>query len=101
MVTFIETVAERNPPAGAWRAVMVAVPVRRATMVNPSRPTIDGSELDKVHAPVEFERGIVSCTLETESIDRVISLKEPRVGAGALMVKFIVLEAVVHRWVNA
>jgi hypothetical protein len=96
MVTFIDTDAERKPPAGDCFAVMVAVPVRSATMVKPSRPTIVGSELVSVHAPVEFDLGIVNCTLETESIERVISLKDPIVGAGALIVKVIVFVAVVH-----
>ena len=101
MVTFIDTEAERKPPAGDCLAVMVAVPVLRATIVKPSSPAIDGSELVKVQAPVEFDFGIVSCTLETESIERVISLKDPIVGAGALIVRVIVLDAEVHFWVIA
>ena len=56
----------------------------------------NGSELDSVQTPVEFEFGIVNCTLATESIESVISLKDPIVGAGALIVKVIVFEAVVH-----
>ena len=75
--------------------------MRRATMVKPSRPTIVGSELVNVQAPVEFDLGAVNCTFETESIERVISLKDPIVGAGALTVKVIVFVAVVHRCVIA
>lgn len=96
MVTFMDAVVDLNPPAGDCLAVIVEVPVLRATMVKPSRPTTEGSEDVRVHAPVELDRGMVNCTLATESIERVISLNEPIVGVGALMVRVIVFVAVVQ-----
>ncbi len=93
IVTFIDVVVDLKPPAGAWRAVMVAVPALSAIRVRPSIPTMDGSELASVHVPRDVELGAVSCTRETLSIDRVISLKVPSTGAGALMVSVIVFDA--------
>ena len=91
-VTFIDVVVDLKPPAAAWRAVIVAVPALRVRSVSPSIPTIVGSELVSVHVPVELELGAVSCTRATLSMERVISLNEPIVGAGALMVKVIVFD---------
>ena len=93
IVTFIDVVVDLKPPAGAWRAVIVAVPALSAVRFRPSIPTMDGSELASDHVPREVELGIVSCTRETLSIERVISLNVPSTGAGALMVSVIVLEA--------
>jgi hypothetical protein len=90
IVTFIDVDVEPNPPAGACRAVIVEVPALRAIRVCPSSPITDGSELEKVQVPRELEVGVLSCTRETLSIARVISLNVPRVGAGALMVNVIV-----------
>ena len=91
-VTFIEVLTDRKPPAGAWRAVMIALPDLSVSKLNPSRATIVGSELVNVHAPVELERGTVSCTLATLSIERFISLNEPSVGVGASIVRVIVFD---------
>ena len=59
-VTFIDVVDDLKPPAAAWRAVIVAVPALRVRSESPSMPTIVGSELVSVHAPVELELGGVS-----------------------------------------
>ena len=69
------------------------MPDLRVRSVSPSIPTIVGSELVSVHVPFELELGAVSCTRATLSMERVISLNEPIVGAGALMVKVIVFDA--------
>jgi hypothetical protein len=100
-VTFIDVVVERNPLAGAWRAVIVAVPALRVSRVSPSIPTTVGSELVSVHVPGEFELGAASWTRETLSIESVMSLKVPSVGVGAFIVSDIVLDPDNQRLVAA
>jgi hypothetical protein len=61
--------------------------------VNPLTEATDGSALVKVHAPFEVDVGKINSTLDTLSIDKVMSLNVPRTGLGAVTVNFIVADA--------
>jgi hypothetical protein len=90
MVTFIVTMIDRNPPAGACLAEILVDPALSAVTVNPFTDATDGSALVRVQAPLELETGKISSTLETLSIESVISLNVPTVGLGAVTDNFMV-----------
>ena len=71
-------------------AEILVVPDLSAVTVSPLTDATDGSALVKVQAPFEFDAGKINSTFETLSIERVMSLKVPTVGLGAVTVSFIV-----------
>ena len=70
------------------------VPDLSAVTVRPLTEATVGSALVRFHDPFEFDVGNINSTLETLSIDSVISLKVPTVGLGAVTVNFMVAVAV-------
>lgn len=66
------------------------MPDLRAVTVKPLTEATDGSALVKVQEPFEFDAGRINSTFETLSIERVMSLKVPTVGLGAVTDNFIV-----------
>ena len=90
IVTFKVTMIERYPPDGACFAEILVVPDLSAVTVKPFTDATDGSALVKVQAPFELDAGKISSTLDTLSIESVISLNVPTVGLGAVTDNFIV-----------
>ena len=93
IVTFRYTIIERKPPLAACLAEIFVVPDLSAVTVNPFTDATEGSALVKFQDPLDVDVGRMSSTLETLSIDNVISLKVPTTGLGAVTVNFIVAEA--------
>jgi hypothetical protein len=90
IVTLSVTIMDRKPPDGACFAEIFVVPDLSAVTVNPFTEATDGSALVRVQDPFEFETGKINSTLETLSIERVISLNVPTVGLGAVTDNFMV-----------
>ena len=66
------------------------MPALSAVTVSQLTDATDGSELDKVQVPFELDTGKINSTFETLSIERVISLRVPTVGLGAVTYNFMV-----------
>ena len=92
IVTLRVTIIDLYPPLGTCLAEILVLPALWAVTVNPLTEATDGSALSKVHAPLDVEDGKINSTLETLSIDRVISLKLPTIGLGAITFNFMVAE---------
>jgi hypothetical protein len=93
IVTFIVRVTERKPPLGACFAEILVAPDLSAVTVCPITDATDGSVLVNVQEPLEVEVGRINSTLETLSIDNVMSLNVPTTGLGAVIVRFMVVDA--------
>ena len=94
IVTFKYTIIERKPPLAACLAEIFVVPDFSAVTVSPFIEATEGSALVKVQVPVEVEVGRINSTFETLSIESVMSLNVPTTGLGAVIVNFMVADAV-------
>ena len=101
MVTFKVTIIDLKPPLADCLAEILVVPDLNAVTVNPLTEATEGFALVKVQEPFDVEVGKINSTFETLSIERVMSLKVPTTGLGAVTVKLMVAVAVSQSAVDA